>query len=92
VRDYVLIEDDIAEITAKLTPIPARTRTLVTPEFRYTRKSKGEEQLFNLIDDPDEMRDLKRENETARVSALEMLTQALMAADDSARGAPAAEG
>ena len=92
VRDYVLIEDDLAEITARLTPFPARTRTLITPEHRYTRNSKGEEQLFNLLDDPDEMRDLKQTDEGARVRALETLTQALMAADDSARGAPAAEG
>jgi hypothetical protein len=65
---------------------------LVTPEYRYTRNSKGEEQLFNLLEDPDEMRDLKKVNEGARVAVLETLTQALMAADDSARGAPAAEG
>lgn len=91
VRDYVLIEDDIAEITAKLTPIPARTRSLITERYRYTRNSKGEEQLFDLQEDPDEMHDLKKENEPARVAALETLTQALMAADDSARGAPAVE-
>ena len=92
VRDHVLIEDDIAEITAKLTPIPARTRTLVTRDYRYTRNSKGEEQLFNLLDDPDEMRDLKTADEPARLEMLARLTDALIAADDSARGAPAAEG
>jgi arylsulfatase A-like enzyme len=91
VRDYVLIEDDIAEITAKLTPIPARTRTLITPEHRYTRNSKGEEQLFNLIDDPSEMRDIRRIEAGARIRSVELLADALMAADDSARGAPAAE-
>jgi arylsulfatase A-like enzyme len=92
VRDHVLIEDDIAEITAKLTPIPARTRTLITREHRYTRNSKGEEQLFNLVDDPGEMRDLKHADERTRLIMVERLADALMAADDSARGAPAAEG
>jgi arylsulfatase A-like enzyme len=92
VRDCVLIEDDIAEITARLTPIPARTRTLITPEYRYTRNSKGEEQLFNLREDPDEMRDLKRIDEAVRMAMVERLADALMAADDSARGAPASEG
>ncbi len=92
VRDHVLIEDDIAEITAKLTPIPARTRTLVTREHRYTRNSKGEEQLFNLMDDPDEMRDLKQNDQRTRSAMVERLADALMAVDDSARGAPAAEG
>ncbi len=52
VREYILIEDDIAEITAKLTPIPAKTRTLVTEQHRYTRNSKGEQQLFDLTQDP----------------------------------------
>ena len=37
VRDFVLIEDDVPMITAKLTPIPARTRTLIKDGYRYTR-------------------------------------------------------
>ena len=61
VRDYVLIEDDVANITAKLTPIPAKTRTVITDQYRYTRNSKGEEQLMDLLADPDEMRDLTAE-------------------------------
>ena len=89
VRDYVLIEDDIADITAKLTPLPGKTRTLVTPTHRYTRNSKGEEQLFDLVNDPDEMRDLKNSDTLKRAEMLEQLTDALIAADDAARGAPA---
>ena len=90
VRDYVLIEDDIAPITAKLTPIPAKTRTLITEDCRYTRNSKGEEQLFDLRDDPDEMQDLKQTQPVRRAEMIERLTDALIAADDAARGAPVA--
>lgn len=90
VRDYVLIEDDIVLVTAKLTPIPARTRSLIYGDYRFTRNSKGEEQLFNLRQDPDEMEDLKH-TDSARLGVLEVLSDAMMEADDSSRGAPATE-
>ncbi len=76
-------------ITSSLAKLPARTRTLVTQEHRYTRNSAGEEQLFNLSADPDEMTDLNAEQPELRVAMLEQLAQALMMADDSSRGAPA---
>jgi arylsulfatase A-like enzyme len=88
VRDYVLIEDDIAPITAQLTPIPAKTRTLITAEHRYTRNSKGEEQLFDLRSDPDELSDLKTTDAVTRARLIERLADALIGADDAARGAP----
>ncbi len=90
VRDFVLIEDDIVSVTAKLTPIPARTRSLIYGDYRFTRNSKGEEQLFNLRLDPDEMTDVKR-TDSARFDLLEVLADAMMEADDSSRGAPATE-
>ena len=90
VRDFVLIEDDVPMITAKLTPIPARTRTLIKDGYRYTRNSKGEEQLFHLKTDPDEMIDVKS-SDPMRVRMLESLSEAMMMADDSSRGAPATE-
>ena len=90
VRDHVLIEDDVAMITARLTPIPARTRTLIRDGYRYTRNSKGEEQLFNLAEDPDEMHDI-RGDAAARTAMLTAMTDAMMMADDSSRGAPATE-
>jgi arylsulfatase A-like enzyme len=92
VRDHVLIEDDIATITAKLTPIPAKTRTVITEQYRYTRNAKGEEQLFDLQADPDEMQDLTASNHPARGQMMEVLADALMAADDAARGAPTQDG
>jgi len=87
VRDSVLIEDDISMVTANLTPIPARTRTLLMDGYRYTRNSNAEEQLFNLVEDPDEMNDRKAQG-PARIRMLEALAQAMMLADDSSRGAP----
>ena len=85
VRDHVLVEDDIATITAKLTPIPAKTRTVITEQYRYTRNAKGEEQLFDLQADPDEMQDLTASNHPGRGQMMEVLADALLAADDAAR-------
>ena len=92
VRDHVLIEDDIAPITASLTPIPAKTRTLVTRKHRYTRNSKREEQLFDLRTDADEMNDLKGQDPITRAQMVERLADALIDADDAARGAPVSVG
>jgi hypothetical protein len=88
VRDHVLIEDDVATITAKLTPIPAKTRTVITEQYRYTRNSKGEEQLMDLLADPDEMQDLTAVKHPDRAAMMEVLADALIAADDAGRGAP----
>jgi arylsulfatase A-like enzyme len=90
VRQSVLIEDDVSSTTAKLTPIPARTRTLLMDGYRYTRNAKGEEQLFNLTQDPEEMHDRKQQD-PMRTHMLEALTDAMMTADDSSRGAPSTE-
>ncbi len=89
VRDCVLIEDDLPDITAELTPMPGKTRTLITKDYRYTRNIKGEEQLFDLQQDPDEMKDLKKWDETGRTAMVERLMGALIEADDALRGAPA---
>jgi hypothetical protein len=58
--------------------------------YRYSRNSKGEEQLFNLSEDPDEMHDRKA-TDPQRVRMLEALSEAMMLADDSSRGAPSTE-
>ena len=87
VRERVLIEDDVPVILSQLTPIPARTRTLLMGDYRYTRNAKGEEQLFDLGTDPDEMHDVS-DRRDARARMLEALADAMMMADDSSRGAP----
>ena len=90
VREHVLIEDDIADVTAKLTPFPGKTRVVVTEQYRYMRNSKGEDQLFDLVADRDEMMDLSSSRTDVRAEMVERLADALIAADDAARGAPAA--
>lgn len=77
-------------VTASLTPIPARTRTLVTPQYRYSVNSKGEEQVFDLIEDPEEMKPLSLTDGLA-AELRGQLVQAMMMADDSSRGAPTTE-
>ncbi|MDH4146379.1 MAG: sulfatase, partial [Acidimicrobiia bacterium] len=91
VRDHVLIEDDVAPITARLAGFPAKTRTLVTENWRYTRNSTREEQLFDLRADPDERNDLRRDRPELRAEATARMMDALIDADDAARGAPHAE-
>jgi len=65
---------------------------VITEQYRYTRNAKGEEQLFDLRSDPDEMQDLSAQQHPARGQMMEVLADALMAADDAARGAPTRDG
>ena len=88
VRNHVLIEDDLSPITAQLTPFPGKTRTLITDQYRFTRNTKDEEQLFDLQGDPDEMQDIRRTDTTARAHMIEELMSALLEANDATRGAP----
>jgi hypothetical protein len=61
---------------------------VITDTYRYTRNSKREEQLIDLLADPDECENLVEIDTGARAVAIERLTDALIAADDAARGAP----
>ena len=56
-------------------------------EFKFTRNSKGEEQLFDLQKDPNEMSNIVDRPEL-RSRMLTTLNDAMMQADDSSRGAP----
>ncbi|MGH1506118.1 MAG: sulfatase family protein [Acidimicrobiales bacterium] len=93
VRDSLLIEDDAPSGLAKLARLPAKTRTLIAEDSdggvrKYTRHSTGEDQLFDLTADPTEVDELGHRDRGARGEMLERLADALMAADDEARGAP----
>ena len=88
VRDHVLIEDDFPGATVRESLLPAKTRTLVTAEGRLTRHSTGEEQLFDTVADPDEMAPLGRSDPARRAEMYERLAEAMMEADDLARGMP----
>jgi hypothetical protein len=61
---------------------------VITNTHRYTRNSKREEQLIDLVADPDECENLVGIDTGTRAIAIERLTDALIAADDAARGAP----
>ncbi len=86
-RASVLVEDDLPVITSQLTPMPARIRTVLMDKWKYTRNSKGEEQLFNLESDPDEMTNLTGDS-TNRLRLRAAMLDQMMMADDSSRGAP----
>lgn len=89
VRDHVLIEDDCPPGMAA-GRIPTRTRTVVTPGFRYTRNDHGGELLFDTTVDPDEVDNLAPRYPDRRAAGVEAMMEALLAADDLARGAPVA--
>jgi arylsulfatase A-like enzyme len=88
VRDHVLVEDDAPARLAKVAKFPEKSRTLITPGTRYTRLSTGEDQLFDLAADPDETVELSERKPALRAQMIERLADALIAADDDARGAP----
>ena len=65
--------------------LPAR----ISDEFGIeTRNSKKEEQLFDLISDPEEMIDLKSVASKTKSEMIEQMMDALIESDDAARGAP----
>ncbi len=88
VRDHLLIEDDVPSALAARTRLPAKSRTLVTAQHKYTRFSSGEELMFDLTADPLELHDLSAAQAELRSHLVEHLADALIAADDDARGAP----
>ncbi len=91
VRDHLLIEDDCPRMLGA-GHVPEKMRTVVTSGLRYTRNSKGEELLFDTESDPDERRNLVSDDPTRRAEGIEAMMEALLAADDLARGAPLTTG
>lgn len=89
VRSHVLIEDDLPAAIAAVAPMPEKTRTVIGADgTKYTRHSSGEEQLFDLIEDPTEVDPLHHLGGDRRAHAVDLLADALIAADDTARGTP----
>lgn len=91
VRDHVLIEDDCPPAMAA-GRIPDKIRTVVTPSFRFTRTSHGGELLFDNDADHGETTNLASSDGARRAEAVEAMMEALLAADDLARGAPVGGG
>ena len=90
VRSEVLIEDDLPPALAAQRQAVAKTRTLVTERHKYSRHSTGEEQLYDLSADPDELTNLRGSDPAARAELIERLADAMMRAADDARGTPLA--
>lgn len=90
VREEVLIEDDFPGALVTSVRLPAKTRSLVTADMRLTRHSSGEEQLFDTAADPHELSPLGRSDPARRAEMYERLVEAMMEADDLARGMPMA--
>ena len=89
VRDHVLVEDDYpAHLTRGR--VPSKIRTVITDDGgKYTRTSGGHgEMLFDLEADPLETENLVSSDTGRRARMIERLTDALIEADDQARGAP----
>jgi arylsulfatase A-like enzyme len=89
VRDRVLIEDDFPAAAVRR-GMPLKTRSVVTATHRYTRDSNGDEMLYDLTNDPDELTNLAvdRRDPTARTEALTALADAMIVADDITRLEP----
>jgi len=88
VRDHVLIEDDLPDAMANHRHTPTKLRTVVTDTLKYTRFGNGEEQLFDLEHDPDELTHIGTTDPARRIEMVECLAEALMAAADASRGTP----
>ncbi len=89
VRDHVLIEEDFPFRAVSMGP-PLKTRTIISELGRYTRDTDGQEQLFDLSADPDELVDLTKDGRDPerRSAIIEQLTDALIDADDLCRPQP----
>jgi hypothetical protein len=89
VRDAVLIEDDFPP-RAVGPGLPLKTRTVIEERCRYTRDSNGEEQLYDLASDPDELTDLTVDDRdpVRRADMILRLTDLLIEADDLCRPGP----
>jgi len=89
VRETILIEDDFPSADGAATPLPAKTRTVVANGLKYTRHSTGDEQLFDLERDTDEMANLAPVDTERKAEAMELLVDAMIHHSDDARGIPA---
>jgi len=86
VRDHLLVEDDLPPLVADLIGMPAKMRTLVTDDARFTRDSNGFEELFDLDADPDETENRATVDPVRRNELATTLVDAMMAADDTGAG------
>ncbi|MCB1646233.1 MAG: sulfatase-like hydrolase/transferase [Pseudomonadales bacterium] len=80
VRDYAYVEEDFP-LALHGSPLPLRSRTLVKGDYRLTRYSTGDWELFNLAEDPGEMTNLALQPEASAIrhEMAEQLVDVMMA-------------
>ncbi|MEM7275503.1 MAG: sulfatase-like hydrolase/transferase, partial [Actinomycetota bacterium] len=90
VRDHVLIEEDVPSYGIWANPVPEHSRTIVTADARLTRYSTGEGELYDLVADRGERRNLfgHGDGRVLRTDLTEQLAEAMIGAADLARPEP----
>jgi arylsulfatase A-like enzyme len=78
VRDHVLVEEDFP-LARHGSPLPLRSRTLITAQHRYSRYSGGDMEIYDLTADPDELSNLavRDPGSPLRVQLAEQLLDAM---------------
>ncbi|MGH1488286.1 MAG: sulfatase family protein [Acidimicrobiales bacterium] len=89
VRDSVMVEEDLP--IAMVMPIaPLQTRSVLTERYRYTRDTDGNEMLFDLVEDPNEVSNIAATNDAVRTEMLGLFADQMLAATDMTRTEPVA--
>ena len=86
VRDAVLVEDDLDRPPHG--EFPTTIRTLITETHRYSRYDTGEEGLYELGTDDDEVTNLATSDLPRRHEMVDRLADAMMRHTEKSRGAP----
>jgi len=61
VRDHVFVEEDFP-LALRGSPLPLRSRTMVFENYRFSRYSSGECEIYDLKNDPNELNNLASED------------------------------
>ncbi len=79
VRDHCLVEEEFP-LALIGSPLPLHTRTIYTDRYRYSQYSSGDVELYDLVNDPDEGRNLAIESDyrNQRLEVSERLSAAMM--------------
>ncbi|MDA1074538.1 MAG: sulfatase-like hydrolase/transferase [Proteobacteria bacterium] len=78
VRDNVYIEEDFPNAVTMRGNMPLSVRTLITADYRLTRYSTGEVELFNLAEDTRELTNLAAVDKTRKADLTDALAGAMI--------------